>query len=467
MSQPVVLPSPTHFPVKGRPPQKIRVLLRGLQLGFIAAICLTRCAGRVLLEHLPFIKRNADVVGCILAATLERMGPTFIKLGQMLSSRPDLVSSRIARPLSRLRDHVTPLPTPTITKIIETSFGTSLDKVFRCFQAEPIATGSIAQVHLAILNDGQTLAVKVQRPSLKTLMERDFAVVRFVGRLLEQVPGFRNVPFCDLFRELEDAIQSQLDFEREAKNNERFQENLAQRNNVKIPRLAPKLCNRSVITMEYMSGLIPVEALQLSYEDRRVAAKSGLETLYQMIFVDGLVHADLHPGNVFFLPNGEMVILDFGLVASLSDEVRIQFSEFFFAMATNNGRLCANIVQQTAQSLAPGFDSVAFTGAMSEMVDRFAGRRVEDFEVARFATELFDLQRRFGIRGSTAFTLTIISLLLFEGILKTLDPEMDFQREASTFMLALRIKALDYERTAVIAALKASRQDHPTSQMRH
>jgi ubiquinone biosynthesis protein len=392
---------------------------------------------------------------------LERMGPTFIKLGQVLSSRPDLVSDEISGPLARLRDQVAPLPTSTITRIIEESFETPLDQVFMSFRIEPVATGSIAQVHMATIRSGQTVAVKVQRPSLKTVMERDFSVLRFIGLVLEQAPGFGTVPFRDLFRELEVTIQAQLNFEREADNNVRFLRNLAARRNVRIPRLLPELCNRAVITMEYMSDLMPVETLKLSDEKRRAAAKAGLKVLYQMIFVDGLVHADLHPGNVFFLANGEMVILDFGLVASLDEEAREQFRKFFFAMATNQGSVCARIVQQTAQSLSPGFDPAAFTEAMSVMVDRFAGRRVQDFEVARFATELFDLQRRFGVRGSTTFTMTIISLLLFEGILKTLDPKIDFQREAAAFILTLPAKAFEHhEHVAASQSLMYSSHEH-------
>ena len=378
----------------------------------------------------------SDAVGRILASMLERMGPTFIKLGQVLSARQDLISSRIAGPLSRLRDQVTPLHTTTITKIIEESFGAPLDPVFMRFNSEPIATGSIAQVHVAILKQGQMVAVKVQRPSLQILIAQDFAILRRIGRLLENVPGLRSVPVRDVFGELEVAILSQLNFEREASNNERFRQNLQKQPHVRIPRLVPELCNGSVITMEYLSELIPVERLRLSREARRVAAKAGLHALYQMIFVDGLVHADLHAGNVFFRQNGEIVILDFGLVTELDDEIREQFRKFFLAMVTNRGALCARIVQQTAQSFSPSFDSTRYTEAMIAMVDRFAGCRVQDFEVAKFAAELFDLQRRFGVRGSTAFTMTIISLLLFEGILKTLDPEMDFQREAFLFMLA-------------------------------
>jgi ubiquinone biosynthesis protein len=440
--------------------QRIRVLVRGVQLIFIAVVAFIAWSGYVFVEVLRFNTRESDVTGRVLASMLERMGPTFIKLGQVLSSRPDLIGDGVAGQLSRLRAQVNPVPNSAIIKIIEESFGRPIQQLFVDFQPDPLATGSIAQVHLATLKEGQTVAVKVQRPLLKLQMKRDFELLVGVGLVLEHMPGLRNVPFSGLFRELETSILSQLDFEREALNIERFQNNMKRRPQVRIPKLVPELCNRMVITTEHLEDLVPVETLQLSREARRILAKDGLETLYQMIFVDGLVHADLHASNVFFKPNGEIVILDFGLVTDLDNETREQFREFFFAMVTNHGNLCARVILQTAQSFAPAFDGVSYTEAMKAMVDQYSGRRVRDFEVARFATELFVLQRRFGIRGSTAFTMTILSLLVFEGILKTLDPEMDFQRDSSAFMLALPARTLDHdERAAVFASLRDSWND--------
>jgi ubiquinone biosynthesis protein len=378
----------------------------------------------------------------------------------MLSSRPDLVGDRITRPLARLRDDLHPLSVGTIIEIIEEDCGAPLNQLFTQFTREPLATGSIAQVHIATLKRGLVVAVKVRRPFLEKQLALDFALLRGIGGLLEWTPGLSSVPFVDLFRELEVAIRMQLDFKREANNHQRFAQNLGKLSHVCVPRLVPELCHDSVITMEYISELKPLGALCLSSKARRAAAKTGLRALYQMIFVDGLVHADLHPGNVLFRPDGDVVLMDFGLVATLDSELREQFGEFFFAMATNQGGLCAKIVQQTAQAIAPGFNEACYKAAMTKMVERYAGRQVRDFEVARFAAELFDLQRRFGIRGSTAFTMTIISLLLFECTLKELDPELDFQMEATNFMLTLPPKALDHaKRASVFTELRNSWQE--------
>lgn len=441
MSNSLFIPTDSHVISDKFNTPRWPVVVRGIQLGFITAVTVTHLAFRLFLERLHLITPHPETVGRILAAMLERMGPTYIKLGQLLSCRADLIGENIARPLARLRENVDPVPTTTIIKTIEESCGTPLEQLFNKFTDTPIATGSIAQVHLATLKQGQQVAVKVQRPGIKTLMTQDFVLLHHMGALLERVPGFKNVPFRDVFKELEAAIMAQLDFAHEISNNQKFQRYLEKRQHVRIPRLVHELCNPFVITMEYIPNLAPASAIQ-SEQTRRTVAKAGLEMLYQMIFVDGFVHADLHPGNVFFREIGEIVVLDFGLVAILNNDLRQKFREFFFAMVTNQGDICAKIVHDTAQSLAPGFDPIAYSKAMEAMVDRFAGCRVQEFEVARFAAELFDLQRRFGIRGSTAFTMTIISLLLFEGILKTLDPTMDFQAEAYAFMLTLATETL-------------------------
>jgi ubiquinone biosynthesis protein len=452
------LDNPNVAPPQARPSgldvasytSKLAVIARGIQLAFIATAAAINWVIQFGFERLSHDPSRSNPTGHVLASMFERMGPTFIKLGQVMSSRPDLIGSRTAQPLARLRDHVRPMPAGTVIGIVEAIYQAPLDQLFVQFTPEPVASGSIAQVHTAVTRAGQRIAVKVQRPGLKAQMARDFVILRWVGGILERLPGFGNVPFRDLFRELNLAITAQTDFEREAQSNQKFQQNLENRRYVKIPRLVPELCNHAIVTMEYVSDLIPVDAIRLDKSMRRTIAKAGLEAFYQMIFIDGFVHADLHPGNVFFRESGEIVMLDFGLMATLDKKLREQFRLFFFAMAMNDGKYCARIVQETAQSLAPDFNAASFAEAMSAMVDRFAGRRVQEFEVARFVIELFDLQRRHGIRGSTGLAMTLISLLLFEGVLKTLDPELDFQNEARAFMLTLPMRDREREqRTAV------------------
>lgn len=381
--------------------------------------------------------------GRILATMCERMGPTFIKIAQLLGSRPDLIGVPAARALARVRDHVTPFSSEEAIRIVERSLGAPLHKSFAGFDPVPVAAGSIAQVHVALLGNGERVAVKVRRPGLGSVMVRDFAVLRGMAGLLERTPWFRNVPLREVVAEIEGTVMGQLDFRRERSNNERFRRNLAGRPQIVIPRPLPDLCTEDMIVMEYIGGLTPVDMMELPQLFREAASVRGMEALCSMIFVHGFIHADLHPGNVFVQEDGTIVMFDFGLVAELDERERRRFGEFFLAMSTNDGETCAAIVLETARSLPASLDRAAFILAMKEMLSGFSGRNAGEFEVTRFVTALFALQHRFRVRGSTAFMMTIISLLLFEGILKSLNPSFDFQGSAALFLAGLSSRTGD------------------------
>ncbi len=415
-------------------PSRLSVMLRAWTLGALAISGGMRWWLYARRRH-----RRADDGrgGAALATMCERMGPTFIKIAQLLGSRPDLIGVPAARALARVRDHVTPFPSAEAIRIVERSLGAPLSRCFARFDPVPVAAGSIAQVHVALLESGERAAVKVRRPGLGKVMVRDFAVLRGMAWLLERTPWFRNVPLKEVVAEIEGTVMGQLDFRRERSNNERFRRNLAGRPQIVIPRTLPELCTEDLIVMEYIGGLTPVDMIELPQLYREAASVRGMEALCSMIFVHGFIHADLHPGNVFVQEDGTIVMFDFGLVAELDDRERRRFGEFFLAMSTNNGETCAAIVLETASTLPASLDRAAFILAMKDLVARFSGRSAGEFEVTGFVTALFALQHRFGVRGSTAFMMTIISLLLFEGILKSLNPSFDFQGSAALFLLGL------------------------------
>jgi ubiquinone biosynthesis protein len=238
-----------------------------------------------------------------------------------------------------------------------------------------------------------------------------------------------------LSKEFGRAIEEQLDFKLEAERNRQFRRNFARNPIVRFPALIEPLCTESVLTMEYMEDLIRVEDLQCLTSNRETLAVYGLRAFYQMIFNDGLVHGDMHPGNVFFNGKGELVILDTGLVAQLDEATRENFTDFFFGMVTRNGQKCAQIIYESATYRTPDCDANGFRAHVAEIVNRHADKNAREFEVTSFAADLFVAQRRYGIRGATDFIMTIISLLVFEGIMKQIHPELDFQDEARRFIL--------------------------------
>lgn len=378
-----------------------------------------------------------------LAALLQVLGPAFIKGGQILSARPDLLPPEIVRPLARLQDQLPPIPVHRIPGLLRAGLARPVDEVFASVDPRPLACGSIAQVHRARLHDGREVAVKLRRPEAARQVETDVGLLRALARVAGALPGMGAMPVVELVEEIGGPVLQQADFRREAENNRRFRRNFTDVEHVAIPALLDELCSESVLTMELVTDARKVTGSGLRPDERRTAALAGLRALYRMIFVDGFIHADLHPGNLFVRPWGEVVMVDFGLVAELKPADQRDYAKFFLGLVNNRGRECARILWDTAARRPPGCDRAAFDAAIGRLVAEHASLRSQDFEITRFVYGLMDVQRRFRIRGSTRFIMTVLSMVVFDGICKQLYPECDFQREARGYLLTTR-----YRRTA-------------------
>lgn len=422
---------------------------RCLEIGAFAAWYALRYAGGRLRR--PRAGR-ATLRGEVVAGLFEALGPTFIKAGQLLSTRPDLLPPEAIAPLARLQDRVAPLPAAAVEACVRRAFGRPAATVFAAFDPAPVSSASIAQVHRARLPDGQEVAVKIRRPGLRARVRDDLRILRAGAWLLQRLPGLRLVPFEGFVASFGQAIERQLDFRLEAANNRRFQEHFRLMPQVRFPRLIEPLCTDAVLTMEYVDGLTKVEALDLDARAQREAATLGLKALYKMIFIDGFIHADMHPANLFFVPGPGIVLVDLGLVAELSPHDMEAFVDFFLGLAERDGRACARVIYDEASYRAPWCDREAFEAAMVALVDRHAALPTSAFEVTRFAADLFAVQRRHGLRGPTAFTMTIVALLVYEGMVKRLHPELDFQKEARLFILRARTRLIEGHAAAGRAA---------------
>jgi len=382
----------------------------------------------------------AQLLGESLAKFCEALGPAFIKAGQILSSRPDLLPAGVGAPLRRLQNQIAPFNGARAAKIIETAFERPLHELFDSFDLEPIASASIAQVHRARLKDGREVAVKVRRPGVSRVVNNDMRILGFFARVLSTLPGMKAVPLPELVDEFVGPIKQQLDFHLEAANNRRFREEFALTEHIRLPALIEDLCTENVLTMEYLDHLQRTDFNSLSASERKTAALAGLRALYKMIFSDGFVHADMHPGNVYVREWGEFVILDMGLVAILDEVNQRDFVDFFFGLINNEGRECARIIYDNASYRMKRFDRKAFDAAMVELIARHSALKCYEFEVAQFVYELMETQRRFKIRGSTKFMMTILSMVVYDGICKQLYPQCDFQSEARGFLITARYR---------------------------
>lgn len=402
----------------------ILLLLTGQALRYAAGWCLLRLRGEDLAA------RQAFFGACVLAL-FRRLGATFIKVGQIMSTRPDLLPPHIIGALSQLQDNVGPFPYRDVRRICEKDLGRPLAEVFARFDEAPIASASVAQVHRAVLPDGQVVAVKVRRPEIEELCAFDLSVMRLFARALQLLPSIALLAPVESVEQFGRAIRMQLDFTIEAENNRRFRQNFAGDDEVIFPRLFPELCSRRVLVMEYIEGVKILDHRRTGVEPRRLG-RIGFRVLLKMIFQDGFVHADLHPGNVFITADGKVALLDLGLVGELDGTHRQAFARYFAAWAQSDGRTMAEIMMK--HSPAQRFpDPVGFTKAVEEFVARYHGKRLGEVHVAVVVYEMMRILRTYRVRVNATFTVVNIAIAMTEGIGKQLDPSLDLMAEALPF----------------------------------
>jgi ubiquinone biosynthesis protein len=408
----------------------------------VNVVCIV-CFHALMLAIIMLRKRVGPVshdrlFGARLCRCCEALGPTFIKLGQILSARPDLISPDCANELARLQTRVRPISAWQVRRVLERAYVRPFESVFAAFDDEPIGSGSIAQVHRAQLLDGRVVAVKVRRPGVDELIGADISLMALFARMAARLPAFRYMPVGQVVAELSALISQQLDFGREAASNREFRRMFDAVELMKVPALIDGLCRPTVLVMEFVPCLRPMMRSGLPLELQKAAVLRGLRALYKMVFAEGFIHADLHSGNIFVREWGEVVILDTGLATRLDDRARRDFVDFFFALVNRDGERCASILCESALFIAPDCELDRFRSAIVELVARYAGLRSREFEIVRFVKELMETQRQYKICGSTDFVTTIVALVVFDGICKQVHPDCDFQAEARPFLIAAK-----------------------------
>jgi ubiquinone biosynthesis protein len=373
-----------------------------------------------------------------LVALLQRLGPAFIKVGQILGTRRDLLPEALCAELAVLRCQVPPISLDGARAALLAAYGGRLDTVFAELDLHQVASGSIACVYRGRLHDDRCVAVKLRRPGVCAVMARDLALIKRAGAVLARLPIFHGTPVRAIVGELCDAAALQVDFVREAANLTELRRNLAAVPRVWVPRVEADACRDGVLVMEFIPALCGDAPERCSPSARRAFAANTLSAMYQMLFVNGFVHCDLHRGNLYFTAQGRVVILDAGFSVQLTDRLRRLFAEFFMYMGEGAGRRCAEVVIQSAATGTRPVDTAWFIEHMARLVERSSRVTAQRFSLIRFAAEMFDLQRRSGLHGASELVFPLLSLLVIEGTVKELDPDIDFQNAArSTVMRAL------------------------------
>jgi ubiquinone biosynthesis protein len=360
------------------------------------------------------------------------LGPAFVKAAQLLSTRADVLPQSVCTALSRLHDRV-PAARPPDSAVLPATAGVALIPGPRGVP-EAVAAGSVACVYRGVTTDGTPVAVKVKRPGVAEQLAVDLHLMRQLARLASLLPPLRGMPVADIAEQLTAAIHRQVDFAREARSLESFAGNLAGVSRLRVPAVHPALSSDSALVMEFVEDLRRCDPADLAPPVREEAVLATLHGVYRMLFVDGLVHCDLHPGNLYFRPDGGVVLVDAGFTVRLDQPTREKFAAFFLRMSLGDGPGCARIVLSTA-TRGRACDEAGFVAELAALVEANSGVAAAAFDLVGFAAKLFAIQRRYGLYADAQFAFPLLSLLVLEGTVRAFAPQVDFQKVARPYLL--------------------------------
>ncbi|RIK09048.1 MAG: hypothetical protein DCC49_07480 [Acidobacteria bacterium] len=353
----------------------------------------------------------------------KNLGATFIKIGQILSARPDVLPAWMIEELQTLQDQVPPFGFTAVRTAVESDLGCPLEDVFAEFEQEPIAGASVSQVHKARLADGEVVAVKVRRPGIANTMRRDLSIISGVSRFVDLLPGMSNIGLTRMSKEFAKKIQAQLDFPLEVRNNKRFEENLSDFEFARVPHIHEELCGPNVITMEFIEGKKLSDILDNPPIDPAVMAERMIDIYLSMAFRDFFVHADLHPGNMLIDHEGNYVLLDTGLVHEVPEHYAKKFIRLYMSMMTMNAELIVDTYLDNAEVRPPSIeDAIRDTNAL---VEKYQDISFSDFEIGKGLVEIMTILRRHRIYLDAELTGFFLSEITFEGVAKMLDGSLD------------------------------------------
>ncbi|APG27610.1 ubiquinone biosynthesis protein UbiB [Syntrophotalea acetylenivorans] len=399
-------------------------LHRGKQL-------ISRGAARKEIEHLTAPHR--------LRLALEELGPTFIKLGQLLSTRPDILSVEYTRELGKLQDKVPMVPAGSIREVIETEFGQSVETLYAEFSFSPLAAASIAQVHRGKLHSGEEVVIKVRRPDIARIIETDIDILQGLAYLVERhlASGTILNPVA-LVKEFRRTIEREMNFNRERHTIDRFRENFLQDATVYVPQTYPNYCGETVLTLEYVDGIkvSNFDQLREASYDLKTIACNGANAILQQVLVHGLFHGDPHPGNIFVLPNNVVCFIDFGMIGRLDRELTFRLAELLTAVLQRDVERLVAILLYSGD-LTEEIRRPELKKAVSDFVDDYYEVPLQEIRAGRLLIEFVEILIQFRIPFSPDLMLLAKTLITMEGIGRQLDPEFNMVGHLKPFMSRL------------------------------
>ena len=422
--------------------------MRLLRLLKIAIVSVRYGLDQMILEHEPsgwlaplanvffFWRRLRTPSAVRLRQALEALGPIFVKFGQVLSTRRDLLPADVADELAKLQDQVPPFPSGAAVAELEKTYRKPVDKVFKTFALEPIASASVAQVHFATLADDTQVAVKILRPGIHSVIANDVALLDTAAGLVEKLwsDGKRLKP-REVVAEFSKHLRDELDLMREASNASQLRRNFRLSPLLTVPEIYWDYCSNSVMVMQRMYGtpISQVEKLRSQGIDIPALARAGVEIFFTQVFRDGFFHADMHPGNIFVSNTGQYIALDFGIMGTLTDVDKNYLAQNFLAFFQRDYKRVAQA--HIDAGWAPRQTRVdEFEAAIRAVCEPIFDKPLKDISFGRVLLRLFQTSRRFNVEIQPQLVLLQKTLLNIEGLGRQLDPDLDLWKTAKPFL---------------------------------
>ncbi len=381
-------------------------------------------------RKIPFIRKKNEIVKVYNSyerarMVLEELGPTFVKLGQILSTRPDLIGQPFSHELSKLQEEVAPFPYIEVEQQVKRELGKTIEETYKSFEKKPFASASIAQVHRAITKEGKQVVVKIQRPNIEDKIKQDVQIMHYIAELAQKHNhNWEELKLPEIVEEFERSIIKELNFELEGKNIMRFTEMYNDDSKIVIPTYQPELSSKRIITMSYIKGVPFTELIEGTNStgfDKQLLAKIGAEAYFKQVLVYGFFHADLHPGNMLAMKGNKMAFVDFGMVGWIEEESINDLSKLFIYLIDCDVK---NIINQLAiMNLIDDSTNIEnMKMEISDLMQSYYGLDLKEIKLGETATQLMLLLTRYKIRIPKEYTMLSRSLLLVEGTAQKLDP---------------------------------------------
>lgn len=366
---------------------------------------------------------------------LEELGPTFVKLGQILSTRPDLIPQDYIIELQKLQDEVPPFAYDQVEQIIKRELGADIPKIFKSFEQKPFAAASLGQVHQAILEDGDKAVVKVQRPDIEKVIETDLDILFDLARLTERhIPASRLYDPVGIVEEFTKVIRSELDYGTEGRNAERFMKNFEDNKTIYTPKIYWEFSSRRILTMELIEGIKinNLKELDKIGYDRKKIAENVAKAFMKQILIDGFFHADPHPGNMLVMKDEVIGFMDFGMMGRLDEEIREKGIDLFIAVLERNPNKIINEMLNLGITYQE-IDTRSLKIDIKEMLDQYYDKPLKEIKLGELISQLVEISIKYHIKMPAEFALLGKSLITIEGIGSELDPDFNLAEIAKPY----------------------------------